>query len=103
MLKDTEALWAPGCHLVFGFAPGASATKQPLAFCDSPWDLFCSGAWTPTAPLAGSGAALEPWLIRGGQLGLQGQSRSGSLRGILCCPGTGMLPKSWQGHWLPAS
>lgn len=73
----------PGCHLVFGFAPGASATKQLLTFCECQWDLFCSGPLAPAAPLADSGAALEPWLMRGGQLELQCQSRQVPQRALL--------------------
>lgn len=40
MLQDTEVITDPNYHLIFGFAPGASATKQlalglpALASCD---------------------------------------------------------------------
>lgn len=92
----------PGCHLVFGFAPGASATKQLLTFCECQWDLFCLGPLAPAASLADSGAALEPWLMWGGTAGAAVSEQAGFLRGLFCCSGTGILSKSWQGHWLPA-
>lgn len=84
----------PGCHLVFGFAPGASATKQLLTFCECQWDLFCSGPLAPAAPLADSGAALEPWLMRGGQLELQCQSRQGSSEGSFAAQAQGYFQRA---------
>lgn len=85
----------PGCHLVFGFAPGASATKQPLAFCDCRWDLFCSGILALAASLADRGAALAD---KGGQpKGLQCQSRQGPLEGSCAAQAQGHFQTAGSG------
>lgn len=69
----------PSCLLISGFAPGASATKQLVAFSDCRWDLFCSWALAPAVPLAESRAAALAG--EGGQPLLQGQSRQGPTGG----------------------
>lgn len=64
----------PSCHLIFGFAPGASTAKQLMAFSGCRWDLFCSWALALTAPLAESKVAAlasewgQPLLQRAGSL-----------------------------------
>lgn len=64
----------PSCHLIFGFAPGASAAKQLMAFSGCRWDLFCSWALALTAPLAESKVAAlasewgQPLLQQAGSL-----------------------------------
>lgn len=73
----------------FWIAPGASATKQPLAFCDCRWDLLCSGALAPAAPLADRGAALADELM-----GLQCQSRQGPSEGSCAAQAQGCFQRA---------
>lgn len=87
MLRDTETLWL---LVAIWFLDLLLGPVSP----SSCWHSVTVGGTRSAQGLADSGAALEPWLMRGGQLGLQCQSRQGPLQGSCAAQAQGHFQRA---------